>query len=84
MRADQPDITAIESTIKRINGLQENVQKMAVHHMLEMKTLLNREQQNKFLDLIAEAMKTGESHNTPGAGRLIPPLPGSSANCGGK
>jgi Spy/CpxP family protein refolding chaperone len=73
MRADHPDVIAIESAINRINELQKNVQKMTVYNILEVKALLNREQQKKFLDLIAQAMKNGESCNAPGAERCIPP-----------
>ena len=73
MRADHPDIRAIETIINRINGLQEDVQKMAVRHMLEVKALLNREQQKRFLDRIADAMKAGEIRNVPGPERFVPP-----------
>jgi Spy/CpxP family protein refolding chaperone len=73
MRAEHPDISAIETVINRINGLQGDVQKMAMHHMLEMKVLLNKEQQKKFLDLITAAMKAGEIRNAPGSERFVPP-----------
>lgn len=57
MRAENPDPKAIESTIARIGSVQEEIQKMAVSHMLEFKAMLNKEQQKKFLELIQGAMK---------------------------
>jgi Spy/CpxP family protein refolding chaperone len=56
MRANNPDNKAIETTIARINKEQEEMQKMVVSHMLEFKSMLNKEQQKKFLDMIDGAM----------------------------
>ena len=56
MRADQPDQKAIEVTIAKINATQQELQKTAVAHMLEFKSMLNKEQQKKFLDMIEGAM----------------------------
>jgi len=52
MLAVQPDNQAIETTIAEINGVQQEMQKMIVAHMLEFKSMLSREQQKKFFDLI--------------------------------
>jgi Spy/CpxP family protein refolding chaperone len=59
MRADTPDNQAIEETIVKINRKQEDMQKAAVSHMLEFKSMLDKDQQKKFLDMIQGAM--GES-----------------------
>jgi Spy/CpxP family protein refolding chaperone len=56
MRADTRDDKAIGETIGQINERQEEMQKMVVSHMLEFKSMLDKEQQRKFLDLIASAM----------------------------
>jgi Spy/CpxP family protein refolding chaperone len=56
MRADNPDKKAIEMTITQINTMQEGMQKMVVSHMLEFRSMLNKDQQKKFLDLIEGAM----------------------------
>ncbi len=56
MAADTPDNRAIEATIARINGKQEEMQKMVVAHMLEFKSMLNKDQQKKFLSMIQGAM----------------------------
>jgi len=56
MRQDNPDQKAIDATIARINRTQEEMQKTAVVHMLEFKSLLDREQQKKFLDMVEGAM----------------------------
>jgi Spy/CpxP family protein refolding chaperone len=56
MRADNPDNKAIEATITQINKIQEDMQKTIVSHMLEFKTMLDKDQQKKFLDMIEGAM----------------------------
>lgn len=56
VRADPPERKAIEATIAQINGVQEDMQKMIVAHMLEFKSLLDRDQQKKFFDLLDGAM----------------------------
>ena len=72
MRADHPDSKAIEGTIAEINGVQEDMQKMIVAHMLEFKSMLDRDQQKKFFDLIQGAMTGGRKSSAPEAlsGRL--------------
>ena len=50
MRADHRDSKSIETTIAEINGVQEDMQKMVVAHMLEFKSLLDKDQQKKFFD----------------------------------
>jgi Spy/CpxP family protein refolding chaperone len=57
MRADNLDNKAIEATIGRINAAQQDMQKMVVSHMLEFKSMLNKDQQKKFLDMIDGAMR---------------------------
>jgi Spy/CpxP family protein refolding chaperone len=56
LREDKPDGQAISAAIADINRLQEDVQKMIVRHMLEFKGMLDKEQQEKFLDLIEGVM----------------------------
>ena len=56
MRADKPDQKAIEATISQINRAQEEMQKMVVAHMLEFKSMLDRDQQQKFLNTVEGAM----------------------------
>jgi hypothetical protein len=56
IRTDKPDRQAIETTIGEISRMQGNMQKMIISHMLEVKTLLNKDQQKRFLDLIEETM----------------------------
>src|SRR5512135_3535838 len=47
VRAENPDQKAIEAIIARINRMQEEMQKTVVAHMLEFKSMLNKEQQKK-------------------------------------
>jgi len=56
MRADNLDHKPIEATIAQITNRQQDMQKMIVAHMLEFKSLLDKDQQKKFLDLIEDAM----------------------------
>jgi Spy/CpxP family protein refolding chaperone len=56
MRADEPDEKAIQNVIGDINKIQEGMQKEVVAHMLEFKSMLSKNQQKRFLDLIEAAM----------------------------
>ena len=56
MRDQNPDKKAIDTTIKEISGKQEEMQRMIVGHMLEIKSSLDEGQQRKFLDLIERNM----------------------------
>lgn len=56
MRADQPDRKSIEAAVADISAVQQQMQEMVVAHMLEFKSILDREQQKKFLDLIQGTM----------------------------
>jgi Spy/CpxP family protein refolding chaperone len=56
MRSDHPDSAAVETTIADINRTQQDIQKLIVAHMLEFKSMLDKEQQKKFFDLIQGAM----------------------------
>ena len=56
MRDQNPDKKAIDATIKEISGKQEEMQRMIVGHMLEIKSSLDEGQQRKFFDLIERNM----------------------------
>ncbi len=58
--ADQPETPAIDATLDEISSMQENLQKSVVQHILETKSLLNKEQQKKLFDLIEHTMHTGK------------------------
>jgi len=57
LREDNPNRETIGRTIAEINGVQRDMQEMVVSHMLEFKSMLNSEQQKKFISLIQSAMK---------------------------
>jgi Spy/CpxP family protein refolding chaperone len=65
MGADNPDSKAIETTIAKINRVQEDIQKMIVAHMLEFKAMLDEGQQKKFFDLIQGAMTRRQEIQCP-------------------
>jgi Spy/CpxP family protein refolding chaperone len=56
IRSEKPDSKAIDVSISEINKLQEDMQKIIVGHMLEMKAMLGKDQQKKFLNLIEKNM----------------------------
>jgi Spy/CpxP family protein refolding chaperone len=56
LRADNPDQTTIDEAISQINIRQHDMQKMVMAHILEFKSMLDKDQQKKFLDLIEGAM----------------------------
>jgi Spy/CpxP family protein refolding chaperone len=66
MRAGQPDTAGIDATVSRINRLQEDIQKMAATHILDLKAQMNNEQQKRFLDLIEGATKESKDLHCPG------------------
>ena len=69
MHRSDPDRKTLNGTIKEISGQQEEMQRMIVGHMLEIKSSLDVEQQRKFLDLI--------ELNMAGSGRMsCPPTHG--------
>lgn len=65
MGADLPDSKAIEATVTEMNGVQEEMQKMIVAHMLEFKSMLDTDQQKKFFDLIQGAMTRRQEFQCP-------------------
>jgi len=68
MRQDNPDRNAIAAVVSEISGMQEEMQRMIAMHMLDVKAGLNKEQQNKFLDLIDNAMTEGRQMGCPPMG----------------
>lgn len=68
MRQDNPDRNAIAAVVAEISGMQEEMQRMIAMHMLDMKSGLDKEQQEKFLDLIENAMTEGRQMGCPPKG----------------
>jgi Spy/CpxP family protein refolding chaperone len=56
IRTENPDRQAINAKIGEIGRMQEDMQKTIISHMLEVKTMLNKDQQKKLFDLIEETM----------------------------
>lgn len=59
MRQDNPDLPAIRALIAEISAIQEEMQHRISAHILEVKALLDKEQQQRFLDLIENTMCKG-------------------------
>ncbi len=66
MRADNPDLQAIDRNIEDIGDTQEGIEKLVAAHILEVKALLNKDQQKKFFDLIDKFMTRKEDQHAPG------------------
>jgi Spy/CpxP family protein refolding chaperone len=56
VRQDPPDKEAIDASISEINDMQKDMQKMVAAHILEVKADLDKDQQQKFLSLLQDAM----------------------------
>jgi Spy/CpxP family protein refolding chaperone len=56
LRVDSADQKAVEAVIRDISSNQERMQKMVVLHMLDIKASLEKNQQQKFFDLIEGTM----------------------------
>jgi Spy/CpxP family protein refolding chaperone len=65
MSVEHPDNKTIEATIAEINGVQEDMQKLVVAHLLEFKSMLDNNQQKKFFDLIQGAMTRRQEIQCP-------------------
>ena len=65
MRQDNPDRKALSAVVSEISGMQEELQRMIAMHMLGMKAGLDKEQKQKFLDLIENAMTEGRQMGCP-------------------
>lgn len=65
MRADNPDHNAIQAAIADISGVQQQMQERVVSHMIEFKSMLDKDQQKKFLDLIQGAMAEKDGMQCP-------------------
>jgi len=65
MRRDNPDLPAIRALIFEISTRQEEMQQRVAAHMLEVKALLNKEEQQRFFDLIENAMSKGKMTGCP-------------------
>ena len=65
MAADHPNSKAIGATIAEINGVQEEMQKLVVEHMLQFKSVLDKEQQKHFFALIENAMTRKQEIRCP-------------------
>ena len=65
MRADNPDVKTIDTVISGISKMQEEMQRRVTIHMLEEKSTLAKDQQQKFLDLIENAMTEGRQMGCP-------------------
>lgn len=56
MREEKPDKQATDMAIDEINLMQKDLQKMIISNMLELKAMLDRDRQKKFMDAIEQSM----------------------------
>lgn len=62
VRADVPDRAAIGSAISEINALQGRIEGNVIEHMLNEKSVLTREQQEKYFRLLEKRFNRARSH----------------------
>jgi len=65
MRADNPDHHAIKAVLSEISGIREEMEGMVTTRILEVKTSLEKDQQQKFLDLVENAVSKGRQAGCP-------------------
>lgn len=65
LRQETPDLPAINALIAEINARQEEMQQQVATHMLGVKGLLDKEQQQRFFNLIDDAMRKGSQTGCP-------------------
>lgn len=70
MRPDVPDKKAIDAVIAEIGTMQLDMQRRIVARMLEVRSSLDKEQQQKFLDLIEQRMSAGGMGGCPAPGQV--------------
>ncbi len=56
LREDKPDKNAVNAVIAEISKMQEEMQRIIATHMLELKASLDKDQQQRFFDLIENTM----------------------------
>lgn len=69
LKSDKPDTEKINQTIKEIGDMQEDIQRTVIAHIIEVKSILNKEQQRKFFDLLKTIImrKENERHGEHGS-----------------
>jgi len=65
MRQERTDKTAVDAAVAEISRMQEEVQRMIIRHVLDMKAMLAKDQQSKFIDLIEKALNDSRSMDCP-------------------
>ena len=65
LRAENPDRRSIEAKISEIDGLQADIQRLVVAHILDLRAIMDKDQRQKFMDLIEKAMASGKRQEYP-------------------
>jgi Spy/CpxP family protein refolding chaperone len=65
LRADAPDTASIHAVLAQISQIQEELEQMVTSHILQQKAVLDRQQQEKFLDLIQNTAMQRDSGTGP-------------------
>ena len=65
LRQEPPEMATINAQVARISTIQEAMQRKVVTHLLEEKSLLDKDKQGKFFDLIENAMSQGGQTGCP-------------------
>jgi Spy/CpxP family protein refolding chaperone len=65
LRANAPDTASIHAVLARISRIQEGLERMVTAHILQQKAVLDRQQQDRFLDLIQNTVTQRGSGTGP-------------------
>lgn len=70
LKEDKPDREAIDSVLSEIRELQWRIQKLAVGHIIDEKSVFNKEQQAKFYGLLEKRLEKRKANADRGGGGL--------------
>lgn len=62
LKEERPDRAAIDTLLSEIVGLQGKIEAQAVEHIINEKSVLDREQQAGFVDLLEKRLEKSQSH----------------------
>lgn len=62
LKEERPDRAAIDTLLSEIVGLQGKIEAQAIEHIINEKSVLDKEQQAGFVDLLEKRLEKSQSH----------------------
>lgn len=72
IKEEKPDRAAIDAVVAQISGLQGRIEGHVIEHILNEKSVLNKEQQEAYMRLLEKRFNKARSHNEARHGLLAP------------